>query len=281
MPFTSNRGYSVMATGSNSGVWGSDGSTPTANSSNALNQGVIQLLDQALGQTTTLSLSNSNVTLTQLQCQSGMYRCTGTLTASVVLSPDVGVLWTGVYCWENVTTGSFTVTVTNSAGSVVLPQGRRGLMWIDTVNAPRIIAIAGSVGADPVPAGSVMTFYNTSAPTGWSAAGADDYAIRLVNNGGSGGTTGGSIAFSTVFGRLATDSHTLTTAEIPSHTHNANTSASILVGSGGAIATGTGAAGYAGVSATNFASATGGGNGHTHDMDMRVRYLNMILATKN
>lgn len=236
-------------------------------------------MDQALGQTTTLSLSSSNVTLTQLQCQSGMYRCTGALSANIVISPDVAVLWTGIYCWENVTTNSFTVTITNSAGSVVLPQGRRGLMWIDTVNAPRIIAVAGSSTADPVPAGSVVPFYNSAAPSGYTVVALNDYALKVVSS--SGGVTSGSVAYSTLFARTATDAHTLTTAQIPSHTHNANTSASILVGSGGAIATGTGAAAYAGVSATNFATATGGGGSHTHDLDMRVQTAAVVLATRN
>lgn len=280
MPFTSGRGFSVQSTGSNSGVWGSDGTTPTANSSNALNQGVIQLLDQALSQTTTLSLSSSNVTLTQLQCQSGMYRCTGTLTANVVLSPDVSVLWTGIFCWENVTSGSYTVTVSNSAGSVALPQGRRGLMWIDTTNAPRIIAIAGSSTADAVPAGSVVPFYNAAAPAGYTIVSSlNDYALKIVSS--SGGVTSGSVAYSTVFGRTATDSHTLTTNEIPSHTHdikyNINTDTSTS-GSGTRTTTPSSSGAQ---TATAAAIATGGGNGHTHDIDLRVQTAAIILATRN
>ena len=277
MPFTSNRGFSVQATGSNSGVWGSDGSTPTANSSNALNQGVIQLLDQALGQTTTLSLSSSNVTLTQLQCQSGMYRCTGTLTANVALSPDVGVLWTGVYCWENVTTGSFTVTITNSAGSVVLPQGRRGLMWIDTVNAPRIIAIAGSSTADAVPAGSVVPFYNSAAPSGYTVVALNDYALKVVSS--LGGVTSGSVAYSTLFGRTETDSTVLTTNQIPSHTHGFTYNKGFIAANNSTapVTDIQQSGGGNGVTTT----AAGGGAGHAHGLDMRVQTAAVVLATRN
>jgi len=271
MPWTTSKGFSVPATGSLAGTWGADSSTPTANSSNALNEGVIQLLDQALGQTTTLSLSASNVTLTQAQTQTGMLRCAGTLTANVALSPDAGVLFTGVYCWENITTGSFTVTVTNSAGSVVLPQSRRGLMWIDTTNGPRIIATAGTTAGDPIPVGTVMLFYQNAAPTGWTISSSlNDYALKIVSS--AGGVTAGSVNYSTLFARTATDSHTLTTSEIPSHSHTS--SAQILV-----IAAGAGNTVWA-PGGSLVTSSTGGGGGHTHDIDMRVKTASVILAEK-
>lgn len=274
MPFTSAKGFSVQSSGTNAGTWGQDSTTPTANSSNALNEGVIELLDQQLGQTTTLSLSSSTpVLLTQIQTQKGMLRITGTLLANIVLSPDAGVLMTGFYCWENVTSGSFTVTVTNSAGSVVLPQSRRGLMWIDTTNGPRIISIAGSGSADPIPVGTPMLFYQSAAPTGWTISGAlDDYALRLVSSGG--GSASGSVPYSTLFARTATDSHTLTTSQIPSHTHGWGIASNFNQG-GGALTNQ-----YV-PGANEVTQPTGGGNGHTHNIDMRVRTATVILATKN
>lgn len=270
MPYTSNRGFSVQATSSNAGTWGSDGSTPTAGTSNALNQGVFQLLDQALGSTTTLSLSSSNVVLTQVEAQSGMLRCTGTLTASVDIS-TLATYWTGVYCWENITTGNFSVTVTNAGGSVALPQGRRGLMWIDAVNGPRVIAIAGASTADAVPAGSVVPFYNSSTPAGYTIVALNDYGIQIVSSGG--GATTGSVAYSTLFARTATDSHTLTTAQIPSHSHSVPNVLSTTLNFGGNTA--------AYISGSTTTGLTGGGDGHTHDLDMRVQTAKVILATRN
>jgi branched-subunit amino acid ABC-type transport system permease component len=37
-------------------------------------------------------------------------------------------------------------------------------------NAPRIVAIAGSSTADPIPTGTVMPFYQNAAPAGWTIA---------------------------------------------------------------------------------------------------------------
>lgn len=200
-----------------------------------------------------------------------MLRITGTLLASIVVQPDTGVLLTGFVYWENVTSGSFTVTFTNTGGSVVLPQGRRGIMWVDTTYGPRIVAIAGSTNADPIPTGTVMLFYQNAAPDGWTISSAlNDYALKIVSS--SGGVTSGSVLYSTLFGRTATDSHTLTTNEIPAHTHTY----SGIVGGGG---TQLGTAGGAAIS-TYTSSSTGGGAGHTHNIDMRVQTASVILATK-
>jgi hypothetical protein len=232
-------------------------------------------VDTFLGGTTTLSLASSTpINLTQAQCRNAMLRITGTLLASIVVQPDTGVLLTGFVYWENVTSGSFTVTFTNAGGSVVLPQNRRGIMWVDTTYGPRIVAIAGSTNADPIPTGTVMLFYQNAAPSGWTISSSlNDYALKIVSS--SGGVTSGSVLYSTLFGRTATDSHTLTVAEIPSHTHPISPAYPQFSGS---VATGAGNNGVTtGGSATQ---ATGGGGGHTHDIDMRVLTASVILATK-
>ena len=79
-----------------------------------------------------------------------------------------------------------------------------------------------------IPSGSVVLFYQSAAPTGWTqVTSLNDYALRLVS--GTGGTTGGTTAFSTVFSNqtptinvsgLSAGATTLSTAQIPSHTHN-------------------------------------------------------------
>ena len=277
MPYTTNKGFSVPATGSLSGVWGSDGSTPTAQSSNALNQGVTQLLDQALAGVTPLSLSSSNVTLTQLQCQNGMLRMSGALANDVTLSPDSGVLMVGFYCWENLTTVSHLVTLSNGGGSVVLPQSRRGVLWIDGSNGPRIISIVGSSTADPVPAGSVVPFYNNAVPAGYTVVSLNDYALQIVSS--SGGVTSGSVAYSTLFGRTATDSYALLIPDIPAHTHVIGTSILLMRGDGSQDHPFSPSNG--GTPSSTGVQTTGGGGGHTHAIDMRVNTAALVLGTRN
>lgn len=269
MPTTTAKGFSVQAAASNAGTWG-------AGASHSLNEGVIELMDTMLGGVKPISLSASNVLLSTADAQNGMLRCTGTLSASVSVSPDAGVLMVGFYYWENLTTGSYTVTISNGAGSVVLPQGRRGALWIDTTDGPRIVSIVGSSTADPVPAGTVITCYNSAAPAGYTVVSLNDYALKVVS--ASGGVASGSVAYSTLFARTATDSYTLTTNDIPSHTHD-----TALPGTGLQQVTTSGAGLYAfkALTGTITSAATGGGAGHSHGIDMRVQTAAVLLCTRN
>jgi hypothetical protein len=161
-----------------------------------------------------------------------------------------------------------------------------------------------------------MLFQQTSAPTGWTKQTThDNKALRVVSGSAS---SGGSVAFTTAFasqtptgtvsvsvsagslavsaGSLAVGNTTLTTAQIPSHTHPQTTG----VGSGG-----TAGALYTGFSAsvaTNTGS-TGGGGSHNHSIsgspslsgspsvtsasfsgsaiNLAVQYVDLIIASKN
>jgi hypothetical protein len=65
--------------------------------------------------------------------------------------------------------------------------------------------------------GNICLFKQDTAPTGWTKLTThNDKALRVVSGTAS---SGGSTAFSTVFGSGTTGSHTLTSAEIPGHTH--------------------------------------------------------------
>lgn len=137
MPTTANKGYSVQAAGTNAGTWG-------AGSSDALNEGVIELLDDDMGGLNSTALSSSNVTLTAAQGRHLIQRLTGTLSADILItSPNVGF---NIY--ENATTGDFAVTVQFTAGAgadVVIPQGARALVIADATNGLRFAtsALAG------------------------------------------------------------------------------------------------------------------------------------------
>lgn len=271
MPFTTNKGLSVQTAASNSGVWGA------GNPGNDLNTGVFEILDNNLGGVFSSSLSASNVTLSSANTQNCMLRFSGTLLANIVVSPDVGVLFAGFYYFENLTTGNFTVTVTTGAGSVVLPQTRRGIMFVDTTNGPRIVAIVGVAAADPIPVGTVMLFYQNAAPTGWTISSAlNNYGIKIVSS--AGGVTSGSVSYATLFGRTATDSYTLTTTDIPSHSHGVT--GGTTAGTGATVG---GADGNIVPLAANaiVISNTGGGGGHSHNIDMRVQTASVILASKS
>jgi len=104
-----------------------------------------------------------------------------------------------------------------------------------TYNGSAAITINSSV-TSPIPAGSVMLFYQATAPTGWTqvtTVGLDDSALRIVT--GSGGSTGGTTAFSTVFtnqtptGSVSTTVNN-TTATMASYTPAG--SISVTVGAG-------------------------------------------------
>lgn len=137
--------------------------------------------------------------------------------------------------------------------------------------------------ANPIPTGTVVLFYQAAAPTGWTQVTTlDDYGLRLVS--GTGGATAGTTAFSTVFTNQSptTGATTLSTAQIPSHTHN------IYYAS----------AGSKGVpqpplltfytngppTSSTPSLSTGGGGSHTHPggtVTLNLRYANIIICSKN
>jgi hypothetical protein len=146
-------------------------------------------------------------------------------------------------------------------------------------------------------AGTKILFQQTAAPAGWTKDTThNDKALRIVSGTVS---SGGSVAFSTLFARTAVDDHTLLTAEIPPHAH-ANTlndpghehsmpyrgSSAFTAATPGALtsvwtgdgSTNTGSA-TTGITITNVNA--GGGGAHGHGLDMRVQYADAIIATKD
>ena len=144
--------------------------------------------------------------------------------------------------------------------------------------------------------GTVMLFQQTSAPTGWTKLTThDNKALRVVSGTAS---TGGSTAFTSVFASRTpggsvsgnnsgggVSAHTLTIAQMPSHSHSYYTSGE----------------GISAVQPSNSnaspveSSSTGGGGSHNHGftqpswsgsfsgsaMDFAVAYVDVIFAIKN
>jgi len=125
------------------------------------------------------------------------------------------------------------------------------------------------------PAGTSMLFAQAASPTGWTKQTThNDKALRVVS--GMGGGSGGTSAFSTVFGRTATDGSSLSIAQLASHTHPISTRNNAAGISGSASSAQTIGTAYS----TNT-SSTGSGSTHSHGMDLRVQYVDVIIAIKD
>jgi len=146
-----------------------------------------------------------------------------------------------------------------------------------------------------VPQSSVSIFYQANAPTGWTKSTThNDKTLRVVS--GDGGGSGGTSSFSTVFpNSLRTVSApsvpmtgtvgntTLTTPQLPSHSHPNGGFVGLTLGGGDV--------GYAaGWSRTSPSTGNaGGGAAHAHpwsgtasfsiDIDLRVQYIDVIVCS--
>lgn len=142
----------------------------------------------------------------------------------------------------------------------------------------------GSAPATLIPSGTVMAFFQAAAPVGWTqVTNHHDKALRIVS--GPGGGSGGSQPFTAAFTSQAVtgwnSATTLTSAQIPAHTHSLN-----VYATSGA---GPNPGGGSGVSITGTPSTnggTGGGGAHTHAftgtaIDLAVQYVDMIIASRD
>jgi hypothetical protein len=138
-----------------------------------------------------------------------------------------------------------------------------------------------------LPSGTAMLFVQTSAPTGWTKSTThDNKALRVVSGSAS---SGGTTAFTSVF-----TSRTITTANMPTHTHTAtvtdpghNHGSPYLTSPSGASLGWTGSTGtYNYASAVTSTSTTGisvsnadAGSGTA--MDFAVQYVDVIICVKD
>ena len=164
----------------------------------------------------------------------------------------------------------------------------------------RVSAIENGVHAS----GTTMLFQQSTAPTGWTKQTThNDKTLRVVT-----GTTssGGSNAFSAAFsnitpsGTVSTSisgtvaNHTLTTAQIPSHSHSMGQNTRVQVGfDNGTAYAGKTTSGNSGP-ITYSTQNTGGGQAHNHgfsgsatstftgsSINLDVQYVDVIIASKD
>ncbi len=116
--------------------------------------------------------------------------------------------------------------------------------------------------------GTLMLFQQTTAPVGWTKVTThNDKALRIVSGAvGSGGT----VDFTTAFVNGNTGSHVLTIAEMPAHG-----------GHLGVVSAGGTAAEDPQASPNVQSDSLGGGLGHSHTLNLDVKYVDIIIASKD
>lgn len=172
-------------------------------------------------------------------------------------------------------TGPGTVALANLSSYI------RSLLDDDDASAAR--ATLGAAPASLIPPGTVMSFFQATAPAGWTQlTNHHNKALRVV--GSTGGGSGGSVAFTSAFTSQAVSgwnsATTLTSAQIPAHTHYISTYGDetgigfVCAGSGSFI------------SNVNSFENTGGGGSHSHiftgtAINLAVQYIDIIIASKD
>ena len=149
------------------------------------------------------------------------------------------------------------------------PTTGQSLQWTGSKWAPAPVDTG-------VPSGTKQLFVQTSAPTGWTKDTThNNKALRVVS--GTAGS-GGSDAFTTTFGSSKTTaSHTLTIAEMPSHSHSYT-----IRSNGTSDGPYSASTNLPSDSRTRSTNSEGGGQGHSHNLSgFDLQYVDVIVATKD
>lgn len=175
--------------------------------------------------------------------------------------------------------------IVGTGGVTGVAQGGTGLSSAGT--AGNVLTSNGtawvSQAAAAFDAGTRLAFQQTAAPTGWTkdtTAALNDSVMRIVTGAAS---SGGSTAFSTFNGQTATASYTLTTTDIPSHTHAPSGASNFVIANSGsrAVSTISGGSLSTDLFGASSTGSTGGGGGHSHGITTSIKYYDFIIASKN
>lgn len=135
------------------------------------------------------------------------------------------------------------------------------------------------IGQNVIPSGTKMVFYQSSAPVNWTAVALNDKFLRVVTAGGTGGSTGGTVAASTSLAHSHTvDSHTHTI----SHTHTFTTSVvSATVGLGGGNTACTNTHSHTGTTGDSGTANAGNTSPGTDSQLGVFAYADVVVASKD
>jgi len=305
----------LMGSGDQSGTWGT-----------TTNTNIGTLIEEAIAGHATVSMSDANYTLTSNngvsdEARQMIIKLTGTLSASRnVICPTKEKL----YVVDNATSGSQSIVFKTSSGSgITIANGKKTVVYCDGTNVVDAInhissltlgtalpiasggtgltsagssgnvltsngsAFTSSAPTVSVPSGSVMVFFQSGAPTGWTkVTSQDNKALRVVS--GTGGGTGGSNAFTTALNSSVTATgstadHILTTGQLPAHTHSYDQKVYNQPGIGNA---GGGGARVDENTQGAITGSLGSGEGHGHGagsiaVNVNVQYIDVILCSKD
>lgn len=236
-----------------------------------LNVGTIAVANGGTGATTASSAqTNLNVPSRTGAGASGTWgisvtgsAATWTTARTISLSGDV----TGSASVDGSANAAISSTLANSGVSA----GTYDFATITVDSKGRVTSASTGTVAVPIPSGTLMLFAQTSAPTGWTKSTThDNKALRVVSGTAS---SGGSVAFTTAFSSQNVGSTTLSTSQMPAHTHSYST----YTGGGNFIYQ----SGDNGDTTSGTTDSTGGGGSHNHSLNIAVQYVDVIIATKN
>ena len=117
--------------------------------------------------------------------------------------------------------------------------------------------------------GRKIYLYEDTAPTGWSVVAVTDRVLAV-----KGGSAAYNVAGGNQAGTWTQPDHTLTSDEIPSHTHTQANSVQLGFAGGGTVA-------VVGAALSDTSGATGGGSAHSHGNTYRPYAAVGIIASKD
>lgn len=199
---TPNKGYDLQTTGTNRGLWG------------VIVNNIFTKIDRNIAARLEVDVTGStDVTITATQAEYLYHELSGILTGSIdYIVPDAG----SFFIIENITTGSFTITIATSNGGtgVVVPQSGRSLVYVNA-DDNKVVEV--------IPLGTTLNNMTTDRILGRDTAGTGAVE-QLTVTGGLEFTSSGGIQRSALTGDVAATAGSNTTTIQP----DAVTTAKIL-----------------------------------------------------